>query len=71
MSIYDNIAYGPRVQDIRDKHKPDEVVETSLLAAALWDEVSDKLDITARSEWRAAAALHRTNACSDSGCDTL
>ncbi|MBA1343524.1 MAG: Trehalose/maltose import ATP-binding protein MalK [ANME-2 cluster archaeon] len=71
MPIYDNIAYGPRVQDIRDKHKPDEVVETSLLAAALWDEVSDKLDITARSEWRAAAALHRTNACSDSGCDTL
>ena len=47
MSIYDNIAYGPRVHGIRDKHKLDEVVETSLVAAALWDEVSDKLDISA------------------------
>jgi phosphate transport system ATP-binding protein len=72
MSIYDNIAYGPRVHGIRGKHKLDEVVETSLVAAALWDEVSDKLDIAARSEWRAAAAaLYRTNTCSDSGCDTL
>jgi len=47
MSIYDNIAYGPRVHGIRDKHKLDEVVETSLLAAALWDEVSDILDRSA------------------------
>ncbi len=47
MSIYDNIAYGPRVHGIRDKHKLDEVVETSLVAAALWDEVGDKLDISA------------------------
>jgi phosphate transport system ATP-binding protein len=47
MSIYDNIAYGPRVHGIRDKHELDEVVETSLVAAALWDEVSDKLDISA------------------------
>ena len=47
MSIYDNIAYGPRVHGMRDKHELDEVVETSLVAAALWDEVSDKLDISA------------------------
>jgi len=47
MSIYDNIAYGPRVHGIRDKHKLDEVVETSLVAAALWDEVGGKLDISA------------------------
>jgi len=47
MSIYDNIAYGPRVHGIRDKHELDEVVETSLVAAALWDEVSDKLNISA------------------------
>ena len=47
MSIYDNIAYGPRVHGIRDKHELDEVVETSLVAAALWDEVADKLDISA------------------------
>ncbi len=47
MSIYDNIAYGPRVHGIRGKHELGEVVETSLVAAALWDEVSDKLDISA------------------------
>ncbi len=47
MSIYDNIAYGPRVHGIRDKRELDEVVETSLVAAALWDEVGDKLDISA------------------------
>ena len=47
MSIYDNIAYGPRVHGIRDKHELDEVVETSLLAAALWGEVEGKLDISA------------------------
>ncbi len=47
MSIYDNIAYGPRVHGIRGKHELDEVVETSLVAAALWDEVGDKLDISA------------------------
>ena len=47
MSIYDNIAYGPRVHGIRDKHELDEVVETSLVAAALWDEVEGKLDISA------------------------
>lgn len=47
MSIYDNIAYGPRVHGIRDKHKLDEVVETSIRAAALWDEVEGKLDVSA------------------------
>ncbi len=47
MSIYDNIAYGPRVHGIRGKHELDEVVETSLVAAALWDEVAGKLDISA------------------------
>lgn len=47
MSIYDNIAYGPRVHGIRGKHELDEVVETSLVAAALWDEVSDILDRSA------------------------
>ncbi len=47
MSIYDNIAYGPRVHGISGKHKLDEVMETSLMAAALWDEVEGKLDISA------------------------
>jgi phosphate transport system ATP-binding protein len=42
-SIYDNIAYGPRIHGIRDKAKLDELVETSLKRAALWDEVKDEL----------------------------
>jgi phosphate transport system ATP-binding protein len=42
-SIYDNIAYGPRVHGLRDKAKLDEIVETSLRRSALWDEVKDEL----------------------------
>ena len=44
MSIYDNIAYGPRIHGMKAKRKLDEVVEDSLKAAALWDEVGDILD---------------------------
>ncbi|MGN0368650.1 MAG: phosphate ABC transporter ATP-binding protein PstB [Wujia sp.] len=43
MSIYDNIAYGPRVHGIRDRHKLDEIVEESLRGAAIFDEVKDRL----------------------------
>lgn len=43
MSIYDNIAYGPRTHRIRSKAKLDEIVETSLKNAAIWDEVKDRL----------------------------
>ena len=43
MSIYDNIAYGPRIHGIRSKAQLDEIVERSLRGAALWDEVSDRL----------------------------
>ena len=43
MSIYDNIAYGPRIHGIRDKKTLDEIVERSLKGAALWDEVKDRL----------------------------
>lgn len=43
MSIYDNIAYGPRVHGIKDKRKLDEIVEESLKGAAIWDEVKDRL----------------------------
>ncbi|MDY4950364.1 MAG: phosphate ABC transporter ATP-binding protein PstB [Clostridium cadaveris] len=43
MSIYDNIAYGPRIHGIKNKSKLDEIVEKSLKGAALWDEVKDKL----------------------------
>ncbi|MGL4971518.1 MAG: phosphate ABC transporter ATP-binding protein PstB [Culicoidibacterales bacterium] len=44
MSIYDNVVYGPRAQGIKDKKVLDEIVESSLRAAALWDEVKDKLN---------------------------
>ena len=43
MSIYDNIAYGPRVHGIRDKAKLDAIVEESLRGAAIFDEVKDRL----------------------------
>jgi phosphate transport system ATP-binding protein len=43
MSIYDNVAYGPRIHGIRKKNVLDEIVEKSLRQAAIWDEVKDKL----------------------------
>ena len=43
MSIYDNIAYGPRIHGIKSKGRLDEIVEKSLKGAALWDEVQDRL----------------------------
>ena len=43
MSIYDNIAYGPRTHGIRSKVKLDEIVEKALRDAAIWDEVKDRL----------------------------
>ena len=43
MSIYDNIAYGPRTHGIKSKAKLDEIVERSLRGAAIWDEVKDRL----------------------------
>lgn len=43
MSIYDNIAYGPRIMGMRAKKELDEIIEKSLRSAALWDEVKDEL----------------------------
>ncbi len=43
MSIYDNVAYGPRIHGIKDKKKLDQIVEKYLRIAALWDEVKDRL----------------------------
>lgn len=43
MSIYDNIAFGPRTHGIKKKSKLDEIVETSLRQASIWDEVKDRL----------------------------
>jgi phosphate transport system ATP-binding protein len=47
MSIYDNIAYGPRIHGVKDKSKLDELVESSLKGSALWDEVKDRLNRSA------------------------
>ena len=43
MSVYDNVAYGPRTHGVRNRAKLDELVESSLRAAAIWDEVKDRL----------------------------
>ncbi|MFS0726896.1 phosphate ABC transporter ATP-binding protein PstB [Paenibacillus sp. 1P07SE] len=48
-SIYDNVAYGPRMHGIHNKKKLDEIVETSLRSAVLWDEVKDHLKRSALS----------------------
>jgi len=49
MSIYDNVAYGPRIHGQTDRKKLDELVERSLAGAALWDEVKDRLKSSAMS----------------------
>jgi phosphate transport system ATP-binding protein len=49
MSIYDNVAYGPRIHGIKKKSVLDEIVEKSLKQAAIWDEVKDKLKKSARA----------------------
>lgn len=43
MSVYDNIAYGPRTHGIKNRHRLDEIVEKSLRQAAIWDELKDRL----------------------------
>ncbi len=47
MSVYDNIAYGPRTHGIRSRKQLDEIVEKSLRNAAIWDELKDRLDKSA------------------------
>ena len=47
MSIYDNVAYGPRVHGVKSLKKLDEIVESNLKAVALWDEVKDRLKSSA------------------------
>jgi phosphate transport system ATP-binding protein len=46
-SIYENVAYGPRINGLKDKSQLDEIVETSLRQAAIWDELKDRLDDSA------------------------
>lgn len=47
MTIFDNIAYGPRMHSVSNKHKLQEIVENSLKSAYLWDEVKDRLNTSA------------------------
>ncbi|MBV4418714.1 phosphate ABC transporter ATP-binding protein [Clostridium tyrobutyricum] len=47
MSIYDNVAYGPKVHGMKNKNTLDEIVEKSLKGAAIWDEVKDRLNRSA------------------------
>ncbi len=49
MSIYDNIAFGPRTHGIKQKHKLDDIVEKALRNAVIWDEVKDRLNKSALS----------------------
>jgi phosphate transport system ATP-binding protein len=49
MSIYDNVAYGPRIHGLSDKRRLNEIVERSLVGAALWDEAKDRLKSSAMS----------------------
>jgi phosphate transport system ATP-binding protein len=48
-TIYDNVAYGPRIHGIRDRGRLDEIVEETLVRAALWEEVKDRLSTSALS----------------------
>jgi phosphate transport system ATP-binding protein len=43
-SVYDNVAYGPRIRGVKQKRQLDEIVESALIRAALWEEVKDKLN---------------------------
>ena len=56
MSIYDNIAYGPRTHGIRSKEKLDDIVEKSLRDAAIWEETKDRLK---RAHWVCPVASNR------------
>lgn len=49
MSVYDNITYGPRTHGIKSKAKLDEIVERTLVSAAIWDELKDRLNKSALS----------------------
>ena len=68
-SVYDNIAFGPRINGISQKSVLDEIVEKSLKQAAIWDEVKDRLFNSALEPFRrtTAADMHCTITCRKSG----
>jgi len=59
MTVYDNVAYGPRIHGIKNKKKLDDIVEISLRKSALWEEVRDRLFKPALRR-TAAEIMHRT-----------
>ena len=69
MSIYDNIAYGPRTHGVKSKAKLDEIVEKSLKDAALWDDVKDRLKKSCFGDVRrpAAEVMYSKSTCGRSG----
>ena len=66
MSIYDNIAYGPRTHGIKKKSELDEIVEQSLRNAAIWDEMKDNLKKSALA--LSGGQQHSPCTCSSTGC---
>ena len=74
MSIYDNITYGPRLHGVRNKAELDELVESSLRGAALWDEVKDRLKksalgLSGGQQQRLCPAIRNASSIiSDTGC---
>ena len=73
VSIYNNIAYGPKVHGITEKDTVNQIVEEALKKAYLWEEVKDRLDSAGGETIRrsAAAALHSKDTCRRAGCDSL
>ena len=69
MSIYDNIACGPRTHGVRSKAKLDDIVEQSLRQAAIWDEVKDRLKKSAlgMSGGQQQRSLHCACPCRTAG----
>lgn len=68
MSVYDNVAYGPRTHGVRNKAQLDEIVEKSLRNAAIWDELKDRLKKCHGPFGRPAAeTLHRQGSGSGAG----
>ena len=72
MSIYDNIAYGPRTHGITSKSRLDEIVEKSLRAAAIWNELKDRLKKKRFGTIRrsATATLYRQSISDSTGCNS-
>ena len=72
MSIYDNVAYGPRIHGIKDKKILNKIVEESLKSAAIWEEVKDRLKSSALglSGGQQQSSMYSKNHCNEARCNT-